>query len=101
LIVTTIIRLSWIRKVPSCWLELPFSSPPPWIQKYTGSRSPASTPAGRCTFRNRQSSVSERGPFVLAAAGHRLPKATVWRTPRHGLAGAGGRQRRSPTGGRA
>ena len=65
---------------PSCWSPLPLMSPPPWIMTRTGSR-PASrppplaagAPGGVNTFRYRQSSVSDRGPFPLASCGQRFP----------------------------
>src|SRR4051794_13258154 len=98
---TTTTRVFRTIRLPSCWLELPLTSPPPWIQKYTGSRAPGRAPAGRCTLRYRQSSVSERGPLVLARAGQRLPYDTASRTPDQGCAGRGGRHRSGPTGGRA
>src|SRR5690349_7505657 len=99
--VTTMTPVLRTIRLPSCWLELPLVSPPPWIQKYTGTFCPLWTPAGRWTLRNRQSSVSERGPLVLAWAGQRLPQATASRRPLQAGAGRGGRQRTPPTGGAA
>src|SRR2546421_3478755 len=85
----------------SAWLELPFRRPPPWMNTYTARRRPVATAVGRQTLTNRQSSVSDRGPFVLAVAGHVLPNCVASRTLDHAAAGRGGRQRRSPTGGAA
>src|SRR4051794_41665279 len=81
----------------SAWLELPLVSPPPWMKTYTGRESCPRRPDGRQTLTNRQSSVSERGPLVLAAAGQVLPKRVASATPFQLAAGGRGRPPRSPT----
>jgi hypothetical protein len=48
---------------------------------------------------NRQSSSSERVPFVLFVAAQYAPKAFASRMSFQLSAGSGGRQRLSPTGG--
>src|SRR5215217_4937074 len=97
--VTTMMPVSRTNLVPSCWLELPLTRPPPWIHTYTGSRWWDRVLAGRWTLRNRQSSVSDSGPLVLGSAGQRLPYASADLTPFHGFTGLGGTQRSRPVGG--
>src|SRR5580700_1991705 len=84
----------------------PVMNAPPWIHTITG-RPSAST--GAHTLRVRQSSsvgpaskvAVGKGGGIAVTCGAAGPNATAGRTPAHGSAGAGGRQRRSPVGGAA
>src|SRR5581483_10407647 len=78
----------------------PNSLPPPWNHTITGSGS-AGAGSGVQTFRYRQSSFSLGVPSVDGRCGHELPKAVAARVSVHGAGGAGGRHRRSATGGAA
>src|ERR1700733_11678685 len=93
---------------PSCWSPAPLARPPPWIMNRTGSPRPAPSwaawpgwPAGAKTLRNRQSSVSSRGPLPLGSWAQRFPYEVASRTPVQGCTGWGACQRNAPTGGAA
>src|SRR3954454_19967898 len=86
---------------PLAWFELPLTSPPPWMNTYTGIRDPRPLPVGRCTLTNRQFSAFDRGPLVLASAAHVAPYCVADLIPLHHGAGWGARHRRLPTGGAA
>ena len=90
-----------VSSVPSNCVELPLSRPPPWMKTNTDLSSPGATPAGRQTLRNRQSSISERGPLKLSPAGQGLPNEVAARSSVHGAGGTGGAQRSASTGGAA
>src|SRR5438477_9666356 len=81
---------------------LPNAKAPPWIQTITGTFVPGAAPAGRHTFRNKQSSEdvgeipAESGG--KAACGQSAPNVVASRSPCHATTGCVGRQRYSPTG---
>jgi hypothetical protein len=71
--------------------------PPPWIQTRTGAE--AGVGSGVTTFRFKQSSSSPTGAFRTGSVpGHSVPGWVASRTSCQVSVGAGGRQRRSPTG---
>ena len=84
---------------------VPLTNPPPWIQTMTGRR--ASSSAGVCTLRVRQSSSMSSEdeprspPSRLPGCHEDGPKAVASRVPAHGSGGWGGRSRRGPVGGAA
>src|SRR5690606_2297435 len=103
MVTTTTPRFASLVPSYSAAVPEPLFSPPPWIQNTTGSGSSAS--AGAHTFRVRQSSLIGSGPTPLSPlAGGWMqiaPREPASRGVDQGSGGAGGRQRRSPTGGAA
>jgi hypothetical protein len=83
---------------------LPWTFAPPWMKTSTGS---ALAPSGAQTFSVTQSSLPVNAPPPtivgpeVAACGQTGPNAVASRSADTQDAGAGGRQRSSPTGGAA
>src|SRR3712207_6385935 len=85
-----------------CWPAEPLVLPPPWMNTST-DRSDAcrrrSFFRGRHTSNSRRSSSSTWGPLDDASCAHGGDRRVASSGLLHGVIGAGGENRRSPTGG--